>query len=158
MYLQTPANTEVKESALAPSDGTTTTEGLFGTEYIAQGCVVARMGNCTTGTQAQWEAHRSTHGLPEDAHVEVEGARGAAVFCWDADFTDVTKLCGWYKFNHSCEPNCKLQLDERKQPCWVAKSGVPLGEELNFKYSADHEEIDEAWCNCPNRQPVVLHT
>jgi uncharacterized protein len=55
--------------------------------------------------------------------------------------------------NHSCAPNCEVELiDER---LWViAKRSIPAGEELTFDYGYDLESLREHPCHCGAPQCV----
>ena len=120
---------------------------MFADEEISEGKVVARMEACVATTANKWASHQLSYGLPEYAHIEVQGG-GRTKWHYDAGFTDVAKPPDWYKLNHSCKANTKVVLDLRGQICFVSLRLIPRGEELVFTYSSDHREFDERWCNC----------
>ena len=121
-------------------------EGLFADENIAQNRLVARMETCVIASQKQWRAHQERYNLPDDAHVDWQGG-GRVRACYDDAFTDPGKPKSWYKLNHSCRPNAALRM-ENNRICFFSLRCIPKGEHITFRYSQQHSDFPNAWCDC----------
>ena len=88
----------------------------------------------------------------DDAHVDWQGG-GRVRACYDDAFTDPGKPKSWYKLNHSCRPNAALRM-ENNRICFFSLRCIPKGEHITFRYSQQHSDFPNAWCDC---EPKSAH-
>lgn len=114
--------------------------GLFALEGIAKGaCIVEYAGR--TLKEVEWRASRNRYLFK---------------------VTDKKTIDGWNKknlaryINHSCRPNCEIQI--RKGRVFVmAKRAIKPGEELAYHYGEEYldHEIKPIGCKCLRCQPAA---
>jgi len=88
--------------------------GLFATEDLPRGQVVAHMREPARMTREEWLAHRQQHVcLPHDAAIYVE--RSPLLF-YDRTWLGDHDVPLWYRLNHSAKPNCSMTIIDRTKP------------------------------------------
>jgi len=50
--------------------------------------------------------------------------------------------------NHSCDPNCEAELDDREQIWILSRRAITRSEELTFNYGYDLEDFMNYPCHC----------
>jgi SET domain-containing protein len=77
------------------------------------------------------------------------------IFTLDDDY-DIDGSVEWNParfINHSCKPNCEVEIDRDR--IWVlARRSIKAGEELTYNYSYDLDDYEDRPCNCGARECV----
>lgn len=69
-------------------------------------------------------------------------------YAWDIDGSSLENTARY--LNHSCEPNCRAEID--RETIWlVAERTIPPGEELCFNYGFDLSDYERFPCRCKAR-------
>jgi uncharacterized protein len=114
--------------------------GLFTLEVIAKGACIAEYTGRTL-KEAEWCTSRSRYLFEVTAKKTIDG--------WNK------KNLARY-INHSCRPNCEIEI--RKRRVFVmAKRAIKPGEELAYHYGKDYfdHEIKPIGCKCLKCRPAT---
>ena len=118
--------------------------GVFATRNVPEGTkIIEYVGEILTNSEADQRGIELAN--------EVEGTDDAAVFNFilDDDYQiDGNKEYNTARFiNHSCDPNCWVDIEEKR--IWIiALKDIAGGEELTFDYGFDVEHWKEHPCRC----------
>ena len=137
----------VQQVAVQPSPfGGDGGQGLFATEAIAAGTVVAEMVDQARMRKAAFEIYRMALGMPHDACIHAE--RSPLVF-YDQSWQEKNHVPLWYRQNHAREDlaNVKMMIENpgagphQQRLVWKAVRVIARGEELRFTYA----DVPSSW-------------
>ncbi len=124
--------------------------GVFATTGIEAGTrVIQYIGEKVTKAESERRGHR--------AWKKAQKTGGGAVYLFTLNNRyDIDGAFGWNKarlINHSCDPNCEVQILRGK--IWViAIRDIAEGEEITFNYGFDLESYEDHPCLCGSKNCV----
>ncbi len=126
-------------------------KGVFAKKDIKKGTrVIEYVGKKITKKQAEDIAEKQ---LEKSKNHTIDG--GVYVFELNKKY-DINGKVSWNpaKFiNHSCDPNCETESDEKH--IWIiAIKDIKKGEELSYNYGYDFENYKEHPCKCGSKNCI----
>jgi len=88
--------------------------------------------------------------IPKALSSELCLKQNAYIFTLNDD-VDVDGKVSWNParlINHSCEPNCDAELDDRERIWIISRQAIPRGQELTYNYGYDLKDFMNYPCHC----------
>jgi SET domain-containing protein len=88
--------------------------------------------------------------VPKDRSAELCQKRNAYIFQLN-EVTDLDGKVSWNParlINHSCEPNCDAEVDDRDRIWIVSRCAIRRGEELSYNYGYNLADFKDYPCRC----------
>ena len=88
--------------------------------------------------------------ISKDQSAELCLKRNAYIFTLN-DLSDLDGRVSWNParlINHSCEPNCDAEVDDRDRIWIVSRRSIQRGEELTYNYGYDLKDFRNYSCRC----------
>jgi SET domain-containing protein len=88
--------------------------------------------------------------IPKEYSDQLCQQRNAYIF-WLNEHDDVDGKVSWNParlINHSCEPNCDAELDNRDRIWVISRRAISCGEELTWNYGYDIKDFMNYPCSC----------